>query len=357
MKKILLVNQGHTDNLGDKVICEVMSRILKEKYEVDVMPYISTEEEKDIKQKEKEALNSDNKSKNNNLKRYIYKIVPDYYFYNFKYQKEIKKRLANKKYDLVIIGGGELISSFHPFVSAFKSWVSIVKRYLDCPIAVFGVSGDFPKDIYAQRVYAKYIAKCNYVNVRDKNTISILKDKYNIEANYSPDCGFLYKNMRGEEGLTAKEHIVVAMIHSYEEIKNVISYNNKYEYFDYWYEMIVDKLKHNSKVVLAYTTYVDKISCIEFKEYIESNKEVDNIDLINTDSLNSLVELFSKSNTVITGRMHAMILSLTYNNVVFPYIFKEKIRVFNEEWINSTFNINQVEATIKNEFNNLDRLL
>ncbi len=341
MKKILLVNQGHSSNLGDKLINEVMTNILCENNEVLHAPFIPTEKDSEIGCNDISSFNI--KSTNifiDSFKKFIKKsklitaIGLDY-----KYQKAIYNIIKDKKIDAVVIGGGELLATFIPFNSALYSWIKIIrKNYKDIPIIIYGVSGTKPKNKFFDKRLNYILTSCDFINVRDHATESFINNSYKIRTNYSPDCVFSYRELNKDSIIKNKENILSIMIYDYDSLHGKLSFSNKIEYFNYWYDLLENNIQYKDIVLLAYTTEEDRICSKEFLNFILNNKNIKyEVRLAEYNDVYGLIDVVKKSRSIITGRMHAMILAKQYETDIIPFIFKEKIETFCNEYLDVNF--------------------
>ncbi|HFR3894621.1 TPA: hypothetical protein ACHVIC_001971, partial [Streptococcus suis] len=53
--------------------------------------------------------------------------------------------------------------------------------------------------------------------------------------------------------------------------------------------------------------------------------------------------LFSRSEIILTGRMHAMIMGLCTDNKIIPILVSDKIRVFEQEYLNGDYDYEQIK--------------
>ncbi|MEK0174678.1 polysaccharide pyruvyl transferase family protein [Tetragenococcus halophilus] len=176
MQRVLLINQGNTDNLGDKAI-NLSFRSLLEKYgsTVDFAGFAQTDEQ---------FIDKIDKKKNYKLKSFVKKRLPNFLIWFFKYRKKIKKELNsldNQNYDLVILGGGQLIKSKNVFAYCFLSWITLLRRK-GYPIFVVGVGADDQFSFIEKVIYQKCLAQVNNIYVRDKESQAILNRIFNISA-------------------------------------------------------------------------------------------------------------------------------------------------------------------------------
>lgn len=337
MQRVLLINQGNTDNLGDKAI-NLSFRSLLEKYgsTVDFAGFAQTDEQ---------FIDKIDKKKNYKLKSFVKKRLPNFLMWFFKYRKKIKKELNsldNQNYDLVILGGGQLIKSKNVFAYCFLSWITLLRRK-GYPIFVVGVGADDQFSFIEKVIYQKCLAQVNNIYVRDKESQAILNRIFNISAQYIPDIVFNKRLTNTDTNMFIKEEKLVVMIYDYDALQKNFEndFGTKKEYFYFWENLIKTNYQPDLTITLAYTTIGDKKTTKEFYHYIKNNTEME-VSLSNTDRLGELEELLKTTKILISGRMHGMILGLNHNCIIVPYIVSPKVKAFKEEWLKSDINYKSI---------------
>ena len=332
-KKILIINQQHTDNIGDQIIGKVMKELFKE-YDVQFEPYIVDEIYKEYKR--------------TIIFKIFNKIRLGIYYNDFFYYKVIKKVMKNRKFDIAIIGGGELISGNLEFNSSFKAWIRFLSRS-KIPIVVAGVSGNEVAKRIGKR-YKKSLEKCKKIYVRDLETKRICNDIYNVNATYCPDFAFAL-NIDNNE----KQEMITTQVYYYPYIDKKYIDMTKEQYFEYIYKIIQDNVAEE-KVVLSYSNGEDKISTKEFKEYIYKTKNID-FDIVNLENSEKLIRFISKTKLIISSRMHSMILGKIANTKLVPVVTKDKIKIFREEWVNENVKNREIKDSIIKMVNEIKEIM
>lgn len=205
MKKILLITQGHTPNIGDYAIERCGEEFFKSQgFEVISAPY-------EIQISEKLHLTG-------KLAVLTNKIFSRFYFLNdIWHRKRIKSLLASAVGNntassgtadsnttgcnttgsdicCAVIGGGELISNHKGFNSSFYNWCKVLSD-MRIPIAVHGVSGDINMSDRLLERYRVSLQKCFRVSVRDRKTAENFKKAYGFDPFYSPDVVFAFPKL------------------------------------------------------------------------------------------------------------------------------------------------------------------
>ncbi|BBK23522.1 hypothetical protein Aargi30884_24250 [Amedibacterium intestinale] len=319
MKKVLLINQGNTDNLGDQAIYIVLKTFLESKNnKVDFIPFWS---EKEVFGKFWET--------NKSLVLFLMKFPFVVDFFNY---KRIKKACDKIKYDTVVIGGGELLCAHHGFNSSLKCFTKYFKNK-NIPIKLIGVSGDLNmRKLYRNR-FRESLLRCTYVSVRDGFTKEICENYYKLKIDLFPDVVFAYnKILKKKPNIHKEQSIVFAPISFNKEVSIGLGLDIISEYTEYLKNLLLENLKEGNNIILTATTKDDYIFVKELYTFLLNEFKGYKIEIKKMSSLEEYIDLVKTSKLVISGRMHAMIIGLIQKNKVVPIEFKTKLKKFNEEY-------------------------
>lgn len=341
MKRVLLINQGKTENLGDQAInIAFKNNLIANGWEVDFAGFAQTNEQT------MQNMSTNSKLKGKSL---LKRFTPKFIVWLFKYRKNINEEFnrvtKNKKYDLVIIGGGQLIKTKGVFMLSLLSWYKILKQYLDCPIILAGIGADPKYSFFEKNIYKKLLSKFDSIYVRDQKSQEVLVNQFNLETEYIPDIVFAFSKYYKPAEVLAKNKLLV-MIFDYKALKqNFGTSVSKEEYYKIWINLIKENIEPGLKIILGYTTIGDKLETIEFSNYL--NRFTDyKFEVVNTDTLENFVEELQETKSLISGRMHGMLLGMNYGCRLIPYIVSPKIQTFNDEWVNKEVNLEVVTLDI-----------
>jgi polysaccharide pyruvyl transferase WcaK-like protein len=70
------------------------------------------------------------------------------------------------------------------------------------------------------------------------------------------------------------------------------------------------------------------------------------IEILDTSSLEEVAREITKSEVVVAARMHALIIGYAYGCKVIPYRTSEKIKTFEKEYVNSSICLNELQRLI-----------
>ena len=170
MKKVLIINQGFTQNIGDKAISFALKRFFEEKgYTVITAGYAYSYRKRDISEPKDKCLIDNKEDSNTTLSQMckFLKEIKENLLNNsigqlLSYIKISRKRLKNHinevsdEYDLAIIGGGQLIKNNNLFPFAFKDWSRFLINHAN-KIAVVGVGVNPNFSNLEKFIYKKYL--------------------------------------------------------------------------------------------------------------------------------------------------------------------------------------------------------
>lgn len=310
--KILIINQGWTDNLGDNAIAEVLEIALKS-YSVKTVPF---------------AAQRPNKRSGIGKLLSLYEL-------DRANKKQFTEMVSLEQLNLkaIIIGGGELFAGNMSFNSAFVSWVKVCKKN-KIPIFVYGVSGNKLNQLYSIRI-KKALGKCSYIAVRDQKTRQLFKDEYNICPDYYPDAVFAYSRLERPVKLNVNMNKKTILCNpldiSYfrQETQKDICLD---AYLQIWTDLILDNYFEDCLIIVGSTTVEDSSTSRLLVEYINNKHPYWDVKLHLANSLEEYWEMLNEVNCVISARMHAMILAVQRGCRCVPVCFKEKLVEFEKEY-------------------------
>lgn len=354
MKKALLINKGWADNFGDQLIKYSLEYLLKENnYTTDFLDF--TEEKKTVGNSYKSTAKIEkNKEIKISFKRKIFrKALNNNFFKNiiwlYKNPNLFKIDRLKKDYNIVIIGGGQLILSDSTFPLAMYKWIKILKyNNSQSEIILFGVGSEGKFDFIERFLYSKSLKKLDRLYIRDYESIKLLKDQFNLESEYTPDVGFYISKAYKLD--YKKEKKVLIGITDFLVYKR---YNkdrkSKEEYYLFWENEIVNYMEEGFEVELFYTTVRDLVESVNLKAVMLKKYGI-NVKILYVDTLKELIHEIAKSSVLISGRMHGLIIGYSYNCNVVPYVISNKVKSFKEQYIDTNIDINLIQTDIETKF-------
>lgn len=340
-KKILLINQGNSDNLGDKAINIVFKNMIEKNTGEVVFAGYSQCVEQNIS-----SMSDRLKSKKNNFRRFI----PPAIIWALKYKASITNEFHRisqvTNYDLIVIGGGQLIKTKNVFPYCLYHWTRLLNKKFNCPVLLVGIGVDDKFTFIEKKIYKEAFSRISELYVRDNNSINVLASEFALKSKFIPDVVFNYSSYYPETTIVDRD-ILLVMIYDYQEMKfNFGTRHSKNEYYKIWENLIYENNFSGAKIMLGYTTTGDKKETIEFAEHLKNNTDIE-YKIVNTDDVLRYTKILSKSQKVISGRMHALIIGMNYDCEVIPYLVSSKLKTFKEEWIDSKKSIDKTREEIE----------
>lgn len=321
---IVVVNQCYSDNIGDKLIGEILFDYLKnQKYHVNLAGYAQTSQQDII-------YNNRNKVWTN-LKKISKRICPEIIKFILIYRKKINNEIKKsnlKEADALLLGGGQLLKHKSVFTYCFYYWTKKAVEY-NVPIYIHGIGVDTNLNMIEKRLYHSGLKKVKYINCRDKVSAKYLKIICGRNISVSPDIAFTYHKLK--ETKKIKNNLIIMPYNYYIAKTNFIFFRNKKTYYDFLLNVIRNS-KSNGELLLASTTSSDLEECYTFQTFLERRNIRSRVCVVK--NADELIELYSQAMVVCSGRMHAMILALVSDCKIISIPVSNKIRSFEKEYIN-----------------------
>lgn len=331
MKRVLLINQGHTDNIGDQAIDRVMTHFLEDRgYTV-----FHAEYENAVENRLKCKVDS-----HEIAPRLACRFPKLMDYWNRKRILNILRDVG--PIDAAIIGGGELLAGWHKeFNSAFVSWCRAL-RDAGVPILVVGVSGSYRKST-AHR-YASALKLCDYISVRDQATQRMIQNNYNLKVDYAPDVVFSYRKVIPDR-YSHNEHLnnlCIPMRFHPSEFKK-IGLTTETDYVEYLCTQFFE-LKSDLPVVVSSTVMSDTSYPAYIAEKMKKHGETIRVEV--GLSLDRFIELLHTTAYLVSARMHACILGMLFGCNIRPIRCSEKLEVFSQEYTNDKKLTEAIDASL-----------
>lgn len=343
--KVLIINEGYSDNLGDQAINDSLQYLLKSNYDAEIMFQDFTRNSK----RPKDIVNSQGiTNKLSKLLKKFYRVIPSKIRWLIENIDRVRS-VSKDKYDLVIIGGGQLILSNSTFAIAMSLWVFFLNFFGNKNIVLFAVGSGIKFRFIDKLLYKYTFNKVSKIYVRDYKSQKVLKELFNVNADFVYDVAFIYNKIL-TTNFSEKENILLGVI----SLAVYKAYNKKIakeQFFESWIKLLEGNDIPLNKVKLFYTTKDDRQASLEFKEYVFKNYDI-LLELLETRTKNLLIEELAKARLIISARMHALILGLTYNCETITYPVSDKLREF-DKMFNSKFDLEEVQDNIETKIKEL----
>lgn len=327
--RILLVNQGHTQNIGDVAINEAIASVASELAGVQTKS-VPFDIDPDAAGRSITYRILSKASYHSGLVREMLTV------------REIRSILDSEEYDAAIIGGGELLHGFYkPFASAFHLWTKELSRR-GIPVCALGISGDMPNSKGTKRRYRAALQRCSSVGVRDLQTLHYVKQEYGIESSYrAPDVVFSYglshdlpKRVRSASDTDSTIMFTPADLQK--KYLQYLGIDTQEEYLSYLTDALFQEVEARSaKQVLFASTDPSDYAIIDvlFSRCSSRLEEVSvEAEILPYGDLDAFLLELSNTDVVLSCRMHACILGLVCGCKFTVIPFKEKLQVFATEY-------------------------
>jgi polysaccharide pyruvyl transferase WcaK-like protein len=353
MLKALLINRGNTDNLGDKAINFAMKSFLeKAGLEVDFRDLIGEKEIKIDYLKEADfRLNKNSNSDGKAFKSISLKRISWF----FKRAGMFSVCFEKYKYDVVFIGGGQLINSNVYFPIAIFFWITLFKVFAKTKIIVFGIGSESDFNWFDRWLYKSALQKADKIYVRDNESQKILSNTFKVSSEYTPDVVFGIKQFTKSYGSVKINKALIGPT----SLKRLKKHNNKIVAqwdVDFWEGIILNYLKRNFVTELFYTTIEDLVECKKIQESIKLKYNL-NVHIAKINSLEDLILVISSSQVIVSQRMHALILGQLYGCMLEPILISDKLISFKKQYLDVQNDLNElseiVEKALKNSLHDL----
>lgn len=349
-KKILIINQGGSDNLGDQAIKESLTMLLEhnefETYFQDFTSYNYSYTFSETENNQKNIVKSI-------IKSFVKIFTPSKLRWYIKNRK-IFNVLKEEKYDAVVIGGGQLINKNKTFPYALKLWAEKVKKLSNKPkLFLFAVGAMDNFSSRDKNLYKKTLKKFDDIYVRDEYSQNALLSNFGIESNLTYDVAFSYKKYKQTK---QKDKIVNSVLLGFTSFERHKKYNKDIVYEDYLKEYenkIVDLQLQNKDITLFYTT----VSDLKTLKEIKSNLPDIYVKIAKIENLDDLIYYLNISETVISPRMHALILGKIYGCNVVPELISDKIVTFANKYLNVDYNLNDIIEQVEKDLKTMIKIV
>ena len=239
---------------------------------------------------------------------------------------KIFRVVFQNKYDIIIIGGGELMSpSFAFALSIWATLISVFQRKAKVILFGVGVTDAGRKDI--NRI-SRIIRCSDMVFVRDSASQCKMEKLYNKKAIEIPDVAFV--NDFHHECM--RQFVLFGITTIGRLLKHGYMYSSVAEYYNHLISEITTFQDKGYDVRLSYTSQEDFNACSHFSDYY-SKHTGGAIELVSVKTLDDLIEVTQRAIIVVSPRMHGCILGQLSGAEVRPEIISEKMLSYKNKYL------------------------
>lgn len=341
--KVLVINRGNSDNLGDQAIKYSLIKFLEEKkiqvaYS-DFIQLTTSLPDKNIKDK------TNTTSFLKKILRQSAFLVSIWHFFLsirwfFKNKSEISC-IASQGFDAVFIGGGQLILSGGLFPIALCTWSFLLKKNKQ-KVYIMGVGSGIRFNFFERLLYKKAFASCEKIFLRDSKSIELIKNLFGYNAYFIPDLAYLYPIKKGNKSALNKKNnkcLIIGIVDYAVFLKyHIESCNNNMTVREYVYLWVdeIRKLIHNNnytKLVLASSTKKDAYYSSVLYEILKAEQICDDIINMGYLDLDNFCQSLRQADGILSGRMHSLILSQLIGLDIFPWVISQKIASYAQDYL------------------------
>lgn len=349
-KKVLLINEGGSANLGDLSIRHALEWLLEQAGCSVRWTSFSGRKERTGKPPRR-----DKRASARSWKNLVKKVIPAELRWLLRTWIVFLGHLKANDCDLILIGGGQLIQSNGVFGLAMFIWVSLFKKLHKKKVVLMGVGAADKYTSFDTYLYRKSLKLADRVYVRDKDSQRVLKDNFGAASDLIPDVAFCMNQIYRQPPHKAKRALFCPTSHDFYRRKRADPDvgPDEGEYLRYWEELMLARLRAGYQVKLFCTDSNTDLGTTErLKQMLHDDHGVD-VEILDIGTLEQLTEEIAQSQIVVSARMHALIIGFCYGCEVLPYETSEKMKAFQQEYIDSDVRLEEVQKRILSTVNDV----
>lgn len=337
MKKIALVCEAYSSNLGDAFICKQVQSLIKSKGLDVVCVDLSGRRSFSNSESQCSTLKS-NREKFKNITSFFSRSpflrrVVTYIRWKRNSESDFKSYVCSilKDADGVVIGGGQILTDTNlEFPLRLQSVYEVCKEYQK-PYVVFSVGVGDGLSLYARNVLNRIISDAEFVSVRGRVSRSrVCNLNHNVLVVENPDPVF-YSDSNSDDGhfFTGVNGLYVGLnILSPSVFRRFVpslKFLSDDDYRRFWYKVATAVCNEGGKcVIFTNGSQSDFESAMFVFQYLKA-KDVDVVILPRPSNPSLLSDQINGLDVVVATRMHAGIKAYSLGKVVIPVGWDKKI--------------------------------
>lgn len=347
MGKILLINKGWSDNIGDQAIKYALEKMITSQgHHCEFADLTKPESGAGVSVRSGSPANS--------VFKRLREWVPDsvgQIVWLLKYWPIFKKQFRNNHYDLVIIGGGQLILDNASFPLAIFLWMHLMKGLHRNKVVLYGVGASAGLTEMDKRLYRSSLKMADAVYLRDHASIKYIRETFGITADYTPDVVFgisRYVPCPPNE----KKHTLIApaCFEVYQHAwRNDPEAMDRDAYETFWENTVMEKLRDSHPVKLFYTAEQDVGQTQQLQQALLRNQGV-HVELLRLGNLHAYIHELSSAGKVISGRMHALIIAFAFEKELEVFPVSKKLTTFRDEYLKRGNDLGMIQESVESAF-------
>jgi polysaccharide pyruvyl transferase WcaK-like protein len=351
--KALILNEGYSDNLGDQAINESLKYLLV-KNKVDNIHF------QDFTKNINSPIEiSDNLPCSKKIFFILVSVLKTIVPIKLRWVLKNFNRVvnaANTKYDIVIIGGGQLIMANSTFPIAMFAWVILLRLFGNKNIIIFsvGVASDIKFNILDKALLNSSLRLTRDIYLRDGLSQKMLVKLFGLKPKFVNDVAFIHSEITLKMkniAIVSSDYLLGVVSFKIYRRYNKTTNISKEEYYESWLSLLDKNNIQLENIKLFYTTNDDRSASYDFKKYILRKYDI-SISVLNTSDLDRLTCQISHCKVVISARMHALILALAYGRKIITYPISHKLIEFDSMY-SQDVNLNDIQDHINKQIENI----
>jgi polysaccharide pyruvyl transferase WcaK-like protein len=337
--KLLVINEGFSNNLGDQIINKSFEYLISDKPEIKIL-------HEDLN---RSRIDKDYKKKSIKYKKSIFFLLKIFFHRSLWVFKNIKRiTLSVRKCNYAIFGGGQLLVDNNIFPFSIFVWTFILTLSgIKYSFFSIGTQGSYSK--VGRWLLQKALNNSDHIFVRDQLSKRIIMQNFEILSNITYDIGFLLKKNKYASKNKSESSFLLGIV-DFNVYKNFNTKPiSKENYYEEWIRMIGGN-EALSDYNLFYSTAEDRSESLLFKKYALIKYGL-NIKMMENFNVNDFVENILDAKKIVSGRMHSLIIAKRFNIDYLTFMTSEKIVQFN--LIYKNLELEKIQKKIKNDFNSL----
>lgn len=326
MKHVLLVNEYFSDNVGDQAIARGLSDVFSSK------GYLVKNEGFSRCQAGVAKASADIGRQQRFLMGILSSSIVLRSIYWFLRNAPRVFCASYKSKGAAVIGGGQLILANSSFAIAMLTWVLALKIFGKRVVLLsVGVGEGF--GCYERSLYKICFAMVDDIFIRERAGLARLKKEFNVDAEFCPDMAYALV----APARSAREcKVCTVCVTSYDvHVRYAPELNlpvlSRAEYWEEWGQCVSGYASQGYAIRFAWTAESDRHETIAFLESTVLGVEFSLFDGALT--LNNVMDELSRSDIVVAGRMHALILAEICGCEAIPWVVSKKIEMFAAEYL------------------------
>lgn len=326
--RVLIVNESYSDNLGDQAIASAMRKFCSDRVglAVDAADFSFRRGGVGEVKVPCQLVSF--------LKRYIPRILKRLLFILKNVPKAMKQ--SRQRYDLAIIGGGQLILSNPTFSLSMLLHVISLKFYgTRVKLVSVGVGSRF--SIFDRLVFRFCMRLVDEIYVRDIVSKQNALRELNIDCDRAPDIAYYLDLIPSPQARNVINSLLVCPTHYSvveryrDEVGAKVFSEEKYNAD--WVNRLQELAKKTKgTIVLSATTKADLGFATDLYNQL-CDGGVKNLQLVECNNHEEFITLAMSCNAILSGRMHALILAQLLGLQLYPDVISQKLSAFTEEYL------------------------